>query len=199
MTSEKRGHNAADAMDWNEAMQLVSRLYENGAYRDCILIAAGCYLGLRVSDLLRLRWCDLLDDEFTINEQKTGKLRTLRVNPSLQKLARNCRKGLDQPADGTYIFVPKGKEAHMTRQAVDLRLKAIKAKYHVKSAKVFSSHSLRKTFGRRVWLQECDRGRGEQALLLLCDLFNHANIATTKRYLGIRQEEILSVYDSLTD
>jgi hypothetical protein len=51
--------------------------------------------------------------------------------------------------------------------------------------------------GRRVWLQECDKGRGDQALLLLADVFGHANIATTKRYLGIRQEEILSVYDSL--
>ena len=70
-------------------------------------------------------------------------------------------------------------------------------KYHIKSAKNSSSHSLRKTFGRRVWLQECDRGRGDEALLLLADVFGHSNIAITKRYLGIRKEEILSVYDSL--
>lgn len=82
-------------------------------------------------------------------------------------------------------------------QAVDKMLKWAKVRYRIKSAKVFSSHSLRKTFGRRVWLQECDKGRGDQALLLLADVFGHANIATTKRYLGIRQEEILSVYDSL--
>ena len=87
----------------------------------------------------------------------------------------------------------------MTRQAVDKMLKLVKMKYRIRSAKVFSSHSLRKTFGRRVWLQECDKGRGDQALLLLCDVFGHANVATTKRYLGIRQEEILSVYDSLDD
>ena len=67
----------------------------------------------------------------------------------------------------------------------------------MKSAKVFSSHTLRKTFGRRIWLQECDQGRGDQALLLLCDVFGHSSIAITKRYLGIRQEEILSVYNSL--
>ena len=85
----------------------------------------------------------------------------------------------------------------MTRQAVDLMLKKVRVRYRVMSAQVFSSHSLRKTFGRRVWLQECDRGRGDQALLLLCDVFGHSSIAITKRYLGIRQEEILSVYDSL--
>ena len=199
MTMQRRGHKAADAMDWNEAMQLVSRMYDNRQYRDCLLVAAGCYLGLRISDLLRLRWMDLLENEVTITEKKTGKTRTLRINPSLQRLAINCRKALGRPSEEAYIFVAEGKGQPITRQAVDLMLKRVKVKYHIKSAKVFSSHTLRKTFGRRVWLQECDKGRGEQALVLLCDVFSHANVATTKRYLGIRQDEILSVYDSLSD
>ena len=199
MTTLKGGHKAADAMDWNEAMQLISRLYDSGAYRNALLVASGCYLGLRVSDLLRLQWKDLLDEEFTIEEKKTGKTRTLRVNPDLQRLAVKCRKALGRPSEDAFVFVAEGKDAPITRQAVDLMLKQMKVKYHIKSAKVFSSHSLRKTFGRRIWLNECDRGRGDQALILLCDVFGHANVATTKRYLGIRQEEILSVYDSLND
>lgn len=129
----------------------------------------------------------------------SGKPRTLRVSPSLQRFASSCRKALGTPAVDAYVFVADGKVEPMTRQAVDKMLKWVKQKYHIKSAKVFSSHSLRKTFGRRVWLQECDRGRGDQALLLLCDVFGHSSIATTKRYLGIRQEEILSVYNSLDD
>jgi len=199
MTTLKGGHKAADAMDWNEAMQLVSRLFDNEAYRNALLVASGCYLGLRVSDLLRLQWKDLLDEEFTIEEKKTGKTRTLRVNPDLQRLATKCRKALGRPSEDAFVFVAEGKDVPITRQAVDLMLKQMKVKYHIKSAKVFSSHSLRKTFGRRIWLNECDRGRGDQALILLCDVFGHANVATTKRYLGIRQEEILSVYDSLND
>jgi len=193
----KQGHKAADAMDWNEAMQLVNRLYDDGKYRDALLVAAGCYLGLRISDLLCLHWADLLENEFTIIEKKTGKTRSLRVNPSLQRLAVSCRKVLGRPAEDAYIFVAEGKNEPMSRQAVDLILKRIKVIYHVKSAKVFSSHTLRKTFGRRVWLRECDKGRGEHALLLLSDVFGHSSISTTKRYLGIRQEEILCVYDSL--
>jgi len=184
-------------MDWNEAMQLVARLYDDGAYRNCMLIASGCYLGLRISDLLWLKWKDLLDEEITITEKKTGKERPLRVSPGLQKYAMLCRKALGRPSEDAYIFVAEGKDVPITRQAVDLILKKIKGHYHIKSAKVFSSHTLRKTFGRRVWLNECDKGRGDQALVLLCDVFGHANVATTKRYLGIRQEEILSVYDSL--
>ncbi len=196
-TTIRTNHNAADAMDWNEAMQVIDRMAADGKHRDALLIAAGCYLGLRVSDLLRLRWIDLLTDEFVLTEQKTGKSRTLRVNANLQKFAAACRKALGHPVADSFIFVAEGKDKPVTRQAVDKILKMAKMRYHIKSAKNFSSHSLRKTFGRRVWLQECDRGRGDEALLLLADVFGHSNIAITKRYLGIRKEEILSVYDSL--
>ncbi len=199
MTTIRTGHKAADAMDWNEAITLIDRMADDGRHRDALLIAAGCYLGLRVSDLLQLRWANLLSADITLTEQKTGKQRTLRVADRLQKFAASCRKALGNPAIDAYVFVAEGKDTPITRQAVDKMLKWMQVRYHVRSAKVFSSHTLRKTFGRRVWLQECDKGRGEQALLLLADVFGHTSIATTKRYLGIRQDEILSVYDALDD
>lgn len=199
MTIIRVRHKAADAMDWNEAMQLVDRMFEQGEYRNALLVAAGCYLGLRISDLLRLRWADILSEEFILEEQKTGKVRTLRVNSSLQRFAASCRKQRGNPPVEDYIFVSERGGKPISRQAVDVMLKKVKYGYRVRSAKVFSSHTLRKTFGRRVWLQECEKGRGAQALLLLCDVFNHSSVSITKRYLGIRQEEILSVYDALND
>ena len=199
MTIIRVRHKAADAMDWNEAMQLVDRMFEQGEYRNALLVAAGCYLGLRISDLLRLRWADILSEEFILEEQKTGKVRTLRVNSSLQRFAASCRKQMGNPSVEDYIFVSERGGKPISRQAVDVMLKKVKYGYRVRSAKVFSSHTLRKTFGRRVWLQECEKGRGAQALLLLCDVFNHSSVSITKRYLGIRQEEILSVYDALND
>ncbi len=197
MTRIRQGHKAADAMDWNEAQQLINRMFEDGLYRDALLVASGCNLGLRISDLLRLRWRDLLSESITLTEQKTGKTREVRVNANLQKIASSCRKALGRPSEDAYVFVADGKDVPISRQAVDLMLKRIRVKYRVKSAKVFSSHTLRKTFGRRVWENECDKGNGDHALVLLCDVFGHSSIAITKRYLGIRQEEILSVYDSL--
>ena len=199
MTKKKQGHKAADAMDWDEAMGLVDRMYSDGRYRDALLIAAGCYLGLRISDLLTLRWADLLSEEFTLTEMKTGKQRTLRVSKRLMQLAKKCRKALGKTQESAYVFVAKGSDTPCTRQAIDQMLKKARVKYQVRSAPVFASHTLRKTFGRRVWLRECEKGNGERALLLLSDVFGHTNISTTKRYLGIRQEEILSVYDSLDD
>ena len=41
--------------------------------------------GLRISDILSLRWKQILGtDEFTVIEKKTGKVRTIRLNPQLQ-------------------------------------------------------------------------------------------------------------------
>ena len=56
--------------------------------------------------------------------------------------------------------------------------------------------SLRKTFGRQVYNMNSENS--ELALVKLMELFNHSSVAITKRYLGLRQEEILETYDCLT-
>ena len=38
----------------------------------------------------------------------------------------------------------------------------------------------------------------EVALVKLMELFNHSSVSITKRYLGLRQEEILETYDCLS-
>ena len=43
-----------------------------------------------------------------------------------------------------------------------------------------------------------DSENSELALVKLMELFNHSSVAITKRYLGLRQEEILETYDRLT-
>ena len=57
-----------------------------------------------------------------------------------------------------------------------------------------STHSLRKTFGRRVYE---NNGETEKALMYLSDLFNHSTIKETRKYLGIRQEELDDIYLNL--
>lgn len=87
-------------MDWNEAMQVIDKMAADGRHRDALLVASGCYLGLRVSDLLLLHWADLLTDELTLTEKKTGKTRHLRVAASLQKFAATVRPLCDETVSG---------------------------------------------------------------------------------------------------
>ena len=197
-----KGHPAADALDWNEAMNLINRLVRDERYRDSMLIACGCYLGLRISDLRLLTWRTVCDEESpVISEIKTNKKRTLKINGSLREHANMCYDELCIEDRDAYIFASSQYDGSrpFSRQRAAQILKECKASYRIRSAKVFSTHSLRKTFGRRVWMQECEKGRGEQALVLLCDVFGHSSVQITKRYLSIRQDEILSVYDTLDD
>ena len=83
------------------------------------------------------------------------------------------------------------KHLNMQIQKINVILKEIKAKYRLK-VQNFSCYSLRKTFGRQVYNQN-----SELALVKLMELFNHSSVAITKR-LGLRREEILQAYDSLS-
>lgn len=59
----------------------------------------------------------------------------------------------------------------------------------------FSTHSLRKTFGRRV--VEMAGPNAETALIKLSDIFQHSSVKITRIYLGLRKEELLETYDML--
>ena len=74
-------------------------------------------------------------------------------------------------------------------------LKEIKRRYHLRVGN-FSCHSLRKTFGRQVYNMSGESA--ELTLVKLMELFNHSSVAITKRYLGLRQEEVLQTYDILS-
>ena len=55
-----------------------------------LLVALGCFTGLRISDILALRWEQILStEEFTIIEKKTGKKRVLRL---LMKIASRIHR-----------------------------------------------------------------------------------------------------------
>ena len=82
-----------------------------------------------------------------------------------------------------------------TVQRINVILKEVKRKYRLHVGN-FSCHSLRKTFGRQVYTM--NDNNAELALVKLMELFNHSNVAITKRYLGLRQEEILQTYDCLS-
>ena len=193
--SLKYSNTTADYLVWSDAMNLIRKLAKDENYKMSLFIAWGCFTGLRVSDILNLRWWQILGvDEFTIIEKKTGKQRTLRLNPQLQKHIQECYEHIKPIGVKAPILVSQ-KGTTFTIQAINRKLKDIKKQYKVK-IKNFSCHSLRKTFGRQVY--NMNDSNSELALVKLMELFNHSSIAITKRYLGLRQEEILQTYDCLS-
>ena len=193
--SLKYSTTTADYLVWSDAMNLIRKLAKDGSYKMSLLIALGCFTGLRISDILALTWEHILStEEFTITEKKTGKRRTLRLNTQLQQHILECYEHIQPLKVQSYILVSQ-KGTVFTIQRINVILKEIKKKYRLK-VKNFSCHSLRKTFGRQVYNMNSENS--ELALVKLMELFNHSSIAITKRYLGLRQEEILEAYDCLT-
>ena len=193
--SAKNSYTTADYIEWNTAINLVHRLYKDKDYKMSLLIGCGIFFGLRISDILQLSWDMLLDDSsFEVIEKKTQKRREIRINKGFQKHILDCYNALLITDKSEKCFKSREHRVYSI-QRINMLLKDIKKKYSIKSVKNFSTHSLRKTFGSLVY--ERADSNGEMALVMLSELFNHSNIAITKRYLGLRKEEIMQCYELL--
>ncbi|MBQ8542681.1 MAG: tyrosine-type recombinase/integrase [Bacteroidaceae bacterium] len=191
----KYSTTTADFLEWEIAMSLIRKLAKDENYKMSLLVALGCFTGLRISDILALRWNQILKtNEFTIFEKKTGKKRIIRLNQQLQKHIEECYKHIKPIGDKAPILVSQ-KGTVFSIQRINVIFKEIKKRYRLKINN-FSCHSLRKTFGRQVY--NMNNENSELALVKLMELFNHSSVAITKRYLGLRQEEILETYDCLS-
>lgn len=192
--SIRNSHTTADYLEWNTMLNLIRKLYRDGDYRMSLFIGCGCFFGIRVSDLRKLTWSMLLeDDKFIINEQKTGKRRIIKINSDFQKHIKQCYEVLEISDMNEACFLSR-KNTVMTTQRINVRLKEIKKRYNIKIDN-FSCHSLRKAFGRKVF--ESSGENAQMALVKLSELFNHSSVAITKIYLGLREKELLETYDLL--
>lgn len=192
--SLKNSRTTSDYMEWNMMLSLIRKLYKDGDYRMSLFIGCGAFFGLRVSDLRKLTWKTLLEnDTFVITEQKTSKRRVIKINSDFQNHIRKCFEALEIKDMEEPCFLSRKKVIYSI-QRLNVKLKEIKAKYKLKIEN-FSNHSLRKTFGRKVY--ESSGEKAEIALVRLSELFNHSSVAITKVYLGIRQDELLETYDML--
>ncbi len=153
----------------------------------------GKKFGLRAKDMLSLRWEDVIGKEqLVIKESKTGKVRNIPIAKDTQKSIQLVFKEL-KPESTEFIFRSWSKSGVMSSQYISKQLRYYSAPI-MGWDKHISTHSTRKTLGRRVL--DTNKNK-EYALLMLNDIFNHSSLSVTKRYLGIRDEEKLKIYQSL--
>lgn len=186
----------AGFLEWDSMLLLLQKLERDHQYKFQLLIAIGCYTGLRISDLLTLRWNDIiLNDELRIREGKTDKVRIICINPLLKEMVARLHRLMEIYEDDELMFLNKTRTKSINIQFVNRRLKEIAVKYGLQIPKGdVSSHLFRKTLGRHVWAKN---NFSEKSLILLSDLFNHSSVRVTKIYLGIKQQEIGDVYLNL--
>lgn len=182
----KFSHRAAMHLDWDEALFLIRSLYRAERFRDAMLVASGCFLGLRLSSTLALSWGEVIDNaDFPF---------------AFRSFSRMCRGQIDSAGKTEYVFESRANPGRpMTRHRAQQILSACKDEYELKSVKTLSFHSLRKCFGRHVLEQELKNGRADRALVLLSRHFGHSSISATERYLEIDRVELSSVYEAFDE
>lgn len=184
------------SMDWDQFKSLISKLERDGENKYCLLIAIGVFTGLRIGDLLQLRFSQFENGEtFTIVEKKTKKTRKIKINQDLKSILMRIKKKMSIVNSNQFIFINRYGTKPIDRSWINVNLKRIFKKYNIELEGNISSHMFRKTLGNRVLKLN---NYSNESIVLLMELFGHSSMAITKKYLGIREREIFDVYDSLS-
>ena len=134
-------------------------------------------LGLRISDILKLRLCDIVRDgdryRLEIVEQKTGKRRIFTVPFVIQQYVENycLRNGIRKDE----LMFP------LTERAIQKQLKIV---CDYLGFEGISTHSFRKWYATEIY-----KNNGYD-IALVQRLLQHSSAATTQRYIGIEPQRI---------
>ncbi len=183
------------SMEWDQFKSLISKLERDGEFKFCLLISVGVFTGLRVSDLLQLKFNQFVGTDFLdIIEKKTKKDRRIKINTDLKVIIERIKIKMIVTDDDQFIFINKYGTKPIDKSYVNVKLKELLKKYDINLEGNVSSHMFRKTLGNRALKLN---NYSNESIILLMELFNHSSPITTKRYLGVRSSEIESIYDSL--
>ena len=193
----------ADALTMNEFRQLRDAFKKeaiNGSKRDVrnrAVIELLFTMTLRVSDLLDLKVRDVtkpngdIKDAIMANESKNDNMKGVFIRP---KPKRALTMWIDRAelTRGDYLFPSPYTEGHITRQTVDNIIKSKLGEIDLEEEKVVSTHSGRKTMGRRLR----ENGVGIQEIR---EILGHEDESTTRKYIGIFNKDLKKSVMSLPD
>lgn len=173
------------------------------AERNKLLFIVGCNLGIRASDLIKIKWSFFYEEQngelifrdgYKIKPEKTRKTNkfvTLYFNQAIKNIVSsymekyNC--GLDE-----YVFASRKGDSHITAISLGRIIKDTAKERGIK--KNICSHTLRKTFGLACYNSTENK---TSALTLLQAIFNHSSSNVTLRYIGITLDDISEMFNGI--
>src|SRR5690625_683572 len=145
--------------------------------RDVLIFLMGINTGLRVNDLVRLKVRDVKDRAiFHIREGKTNKRREINISMIRDEIDRF----IEGKHSEDYLFRSQKGDSHITTTQV---YRILNDAADLLGRDDIGTHTMRKTFGYHHYQQLKD-------VAILQEIFNHSAPGITKRYIGIRQDEI---------
>lgn len=181
-----------------DAMKSIMKGESN--YRDLLLFTLGINTGLRISDILALKWSSFLNggkllkagDQLNVMEIKTKKVKTFVINKSVAEALKLYYDSLDSVSPEDPVFLSrktaKGELKPITRIAAWQMLNRYANMVGLDEG--IGTHTLRKTFGYHLYKKGV-------ALDYIQKMLNHSSPAITLRYIGITQEQLNDIYVEL--
>lgn len=199
-------HTSEPIKSMEEIDRISDYLIQNERYRDNMLFIVGINFGLRVSDLVTLRFSNLITDDlvfrdrFAILEKKTSNTRKVKknryitINDAVVEAVSLYLEHTSGVRLSDYMFRSESNHGMnenkpMHRVSVDRIMKGIGRDLELGNK--MATHSLRKTFA---YHQMVMSGNDPRKLLLLQKMFGHSTAAQTLDYIGITGEEIDEAY-----
>ena len=193
--SKKGSITTADYLPFSDYQKLVQSLINEKKYWWAAYCILSFCTGLRFSDVSRLKWIDILDQKnIVITAKKTGKTHIIPIGANASDHFQTLYVKMGRPKKSDYILGGQtNNEKVVSIQYINRKLKQMVRKYEL-NIDNFSTHTFRKTFGRYVYEKS---GRSNEALVYLNRIFKHNNLNTTMIYLGIRDDEIAGIFNSI--
>lgn len=204
------GEHTSDPIKSIDDIYAISNWFiSRGRYRDNMLFIVGINFGLRVSDLLTLRFSHLIDEQFrfkttfpilekkTKNTRKVQKNRYITINDAVADAVMLFLEHTPGVKLSDYMFRGESNRCGsnnkpMHRNSVERILKEVGTALGIECH--MATHTLRKTFAYHQMLLSNNDPR---KLLLLQKMFGHSTSAQTLDYIGITGEEIEAAYMEL--
>lgn len=171
------------------------------AARDKMLFVVGINLGIRASDLCELKYSFFINEDGTFKEyyslqpkktKKHKKFVKLYFNQAVKKAITSYMEEYSIEDINEYLFKSREGDGHITEKPLGRIIKNTAKEAGIKQN--INSHSLRKTFGRFIWHNATDKNK---ALVTLQTIFNHSSPAVTSKYIGLTDDEVSEVFNSL--
>lgn len=154
--------------------------------RDHLLFVLGINGGLRISDILKLKVKDVVNEKnkprtfYEVREQKTGKSRRLVFSKNVLKAIELFIKDHPDIDHEEYLF--KSREGGpISRQRAYQIINSAAREVGIQDK--IGTHTLRKTFGYHAYKSGVD-------IAVIQQIFNHSAPSITLRYIGITQDDI---------
>ncbi len=183
--------------DVKKIKEVKNLMASNGDFRDLLIFTLGINAGLRISDILKLKWEDILykngkiREEVLVKEKKTGKTKKFPLNDAVIESINAYINKVQSFKMEDWIFTSRKKNGGLKPisriaawQMINKYCKIAGIKENV------GTHTLRKTFGYHQYKNGTD-------IAMLQKMLNHSSPKITLRYIGIEREEMNERYKSI--